>query len=127
MERTTHRIAWQRLCRRFGAFLLRKVGVREVGVLLLRKVGAEGDGVRVPPRGHNFADELGKVASPGMESLGFLRIRSRGGVRVPPRGPDRIFSLSSKGKYLSCPLVGASKFLILIMNFEDAQFVAPPH
>jgi len=92
MERTTHRIAWQRLCRRFGAFLLRKVGVREVGVLLLREVGAEGDG-----------------------------------VRVPPRGPDRIFSLSSKGKYLSCPLVGASKFLILIMNFEDAQFAAPLH
>ena len=97
MERTTHRIAWQRLCRRFGAFLLREVGVREVDVLLLREVGvrevgAEGDG-----------------------------------VRVPPRGPDRIFSLSSKGKYLSCPLVGASKFLILIMNFEDAQFVAPPH
>jgi len=27
---------------------------------------------------------------------------------------------------LRSPFVGASKFLILIMNFEDAQFVTPP-
>ena len=44
-------------------------------------------------------------------------------LRADATGYFRFFQ---NRKYLPLPLVGASKFLIAIMNLEDAQFAAPP-